>query len=294
MTSRQIECFLVAAQKLNFTSASEILFLSQSNMSRNISLLEEELDMQLFVRQKNKVFLTPSGVIMYEAFSQMKNFIEHKIDIARNGEENNKGRLVIGFICYMDLDSFFTDRLTSFKEKYPEIDVELTALSPKPFEHILESGEADIIITHNFNTPKSPNIFSVELGEAPINITFSKKHSLAGKENISIQDFDDETFWISENVNSPDLIQLIHRAGAFYNLENYKIEISPSFDTALLNVSLGKGLLVTDAFTSLKFPKTLTTIQLDPQKFHANILMNWSKNNYNPSITKFVSDNIVL
>ena len=75
MTSRQIECFLVAADKLNFTTASEILFLSQSNMSRNISSLEEELGMKLFERQKNKVLLTEQGVIMYEAFNQMNKYI---------------------------------------------------------------------------------------------------------------------------------------------------------------------------------------------------------------------------
>ena len=59
MTIFQIKCFLNVAEYLNFTEAANHLFVAQSSLSRNISNLEEELGMQLFVRTKKYVRLTP-------------------------------------------------------------------------------------------------------------------------------------------------------------------------------------------------------------------------------------------
>ena len=52
MTIFQIKWFLNVAEYLNFTEAANHLFVAQSSLSRNISNLEEELGMQLFVRTK--------------------------------------------------------------------------------------------------------------------------------------------------------------------------------------------------------------------------------------------------
>ena len=50
MTIFQIQCFLNVAEYLNFTEAANHLFVAQSSLSRNVSNLEEELGMKLFVR----------------------------------------------------------------------------------------------------------------------------------------------------------------------------------------------------------------------------------------------------
>ena len=71
MTIFQIKCFLNVAEYLNFTEAANHLFVAQSSLSRNISNLEEELGMQLFVRTKKYVRLTPCGAVLYEEFSKL-------------------------------------------------------------------------------------------------------------------------------------------------------------------------------------------------------------------------------
>ena len=44
MTLNQLECFVVLAQRLNFTQAAEALFMAQPALSRTISALEQELE----------------------------------------------------------------------------------------------------------------------------------------------------------------------------------------------------------------------------------------------------------
>lgn len=46
--------FLTAARCLNFTEAAQQLFITQPALSQQITAIEAELNMQLFIRHKNK------------------------------------------------------------------------------------------------------------------------------------------------------------------------------------------------------------------------------------------------
>ena len=85
MTIFQIQCFLNVAEYLNFTEAANHLFVAQSSLSRNVSNLEEELGMKLFVRTKKYVRLTSSGAIPYEEFSKLMKLGEAAVQKARTG-----------------------------------------------------------------------------------------------------------------------------------------------------------------------------------------------------------------
>ena len=64
MDLRQLEILRAVAETGSFTSAGEQLHLSQSAVSRQILLLEEELDEQLFLRLGRKIRITPAGTTL--------------------------------------------------------------------------------------------------------------------------------------------------------------------------------------------------------------------------------------
>ena len=99
MTIFQIQCFLNVAEYLNFTEAANHLFVAQSSLSRNVSNLEEELGMKLFVRTKKYVRLTSSGAILYEEFSKLMKLGEAAVQKARNAELGENGSIVLGVIA---------------------------------------------------------------------------------------------------------------------------------------------------------------------------------------------------
>ncbi len=61
MDIRRLQCFLAVAFEGNLTRAAESLFLSQSALSGQIKLLEDELDYPLFVRKPRGMALTREG-----------------------------------------------------------------------------------------------------------------------------------------------------------------------------------------------------------------------------------------
>ena len=61
MKLRHFKYFLAVAEELNFTKASEKLFISQPPLSRQIKELENDIGAQLFIRNNKKVVLTEAG-----------------------------------------------------------------------------------------------------------------------------------------------------------------------------------------------------------------------------------------
>ncbi|MDT2613421.1 LysR family transcriptional regulator [Enterococcus dongliensis] len=62
-----LETFKIVYETKNFSKASEILFISQPTVSSQIKQLENELNIQLFIRSGRKeVLVTPQAEILYE------------------------------------------------------------------------------------------------------------------------------------------------------------------------------------------------------------------------------------
>ena len=90
MTTQQIELFLSLANHLNFTKTAKEFFTTQPTVSRQISLLEEEMGFPLFVRSKKEVRLTYQGAIMVqkcrEALEAIQSGIREVMNLNLNGD----------------------------------------------------------------------------------------------------------------------------------------------------------------------------------------------------------------
>lgn len=58
----QITCFLTVARLKSFTKAADVLYKSQPAVSRKVSSMESELNVELIQRGKRNLSLTAAGV----------------------------------------------------------------------------------------------------------------------------------------------------------------------------------------------------------------------------------------
>ncbi|MBR5926234.1 MAG: LysR family transcriptional regulator, partial [Firmicutes bacterium] len=63
MTTNQLKYFVTAAETLSFTETGKIHFISQTAVTQHIQALEEQLQVQLFKREKRHIELTPAGKV---------------------------------------------------------------------------------------------------------------------------------------------------------------------------------------------------------------------------------------
>lgn len=98
MTLNQLECFMVLAQRLNFTQAADDLFMAQPALSRLISALEKELDLQLFYRNSRSVALTPAGTVFFKKCPKILDEYRGSVVAARLAQEGYRGSLTLGIM----------------------------------------------------------------------------------------------------------------------------------------------------------------------------------------------------
>ncbi|MEO8152603.1 MAG: CysB family HTH-type transcriptional regulator [Rhizobacter sp.] len=128
----------------NLTEVSKVLHTSQPGVSRQIRELEEELGIDLFVRAgKRLTSLTEVGVVIVPIVERMLNDAEN---LKRAGEEFTKaahGRLSIA-ATHSQARYALPSAVRDFRQRYPQVTLNLHQGSPKQVAEMLISGEADI------------------------------------------------------------------------------------------------------------------------------------------------------
>lgn len=82
-TLKQFQYFIKIVEEGSFTAASEKLFIAQSALSRQIKLLEEEIDFQLFDRTDKKIKLTTAGEVFYKIKDNM-HYLNEIIGVSKD------------------------------------------------------------------------------------------------------------------------------------------------------------------------------------------------------------------
>lgn len=289
MNSKQIECFLVVAEYLSFTDAGKRLFTSQSTVSRQIVLLEEELGFELFVRGNNYVRLTPAGAIMIPAFKQVSEIIAYQKKLAMYTTLGKSGAINIGFLTNMNINKFCINYLEEFRDKYPEIVINYRCFPDGNYEQALQDNEIDLIFTHDFDSLNSINFISNSICTTNMQILYSIKHPAAYKGNLSFYDFQNDVFWTNENSNTDSRKELIQIVSDYYKVPLIKTATAPNFDTILLNIGMGNGVAFIDELTLSSLPEDYRTFPLDKEISEIRINLVWNRKNLNPSIPLFVN-----
>ncbi len=151
MTIFQIKCFLNVAEYLNFTEAANHLFVAQSSLSRNISNLEEELGMQLFVRHKQIRTPHPLWCGIIRRIFKIIKIRGSCVQTARNAELGENGSIVLGVIETQRSENFLPHTLHALREKHPNIKIDIISGNFQELRESLMNGKIDIALTLDFD-----------------------------------------------------------------------------------------------------------------------------------------------
>lgn len=138
----KLRIFHTVATAQSFTRAGEVLNLSQSAISRQISALEETLQVELFHRHARGLLLTEQGDILFRAVSEMLTRLAAVENALLESKERPRGPLKITAPVAIGT-TWLTPHLREFTESYPEIQVTLLV---DDRELDLTKREADVAI----------------------------------------------------------------------------------------------------------------------------------------------------
>jgi DNA-binding transcriptional LysR family regulator len=143
MDIRQLKYFVAVADTRNFTRASEQLHIAQPPLSRQIQLLEEELGVQLILRNSRPLRLTEAGRVFYEQALQIINRLDQLKSATQQIGLSQRQTLLIGFVA-STLYGGLPMLVRKLRQHYPELDIQLVELTSMQQITALKSGRIDV------------------------------------------------------------------------------------------------------------------------------------------------------
>lgn len=116
--------FVAVGRRMSVTQAADDLCLTQSAVSRQVRALEEQLGVQLFVRQHRGVAFTPEGERLFRTADAALQQMQDVAAEIRRGE-GHQPVTVTASIGVAGL--WLLPRLNSLQRRYPHLDVRLSA-----------------------------------------------------------------------------------------------------------------------------------------------------------------------
>jgi DNA-binding transcriptional LysR family regulator len=139
---RLLKAFMVLAEKGNYADAARALFISQPALTKQINLLESQVNMSLFSRGRHGAILTASGRrLLPEAekvVRQTQSFMQHAEWVSKGME----GHIAVGF----GLSSFYLAPrcIADFRRDYPGVEMSLTDLPSFQQYELLQNDELQV------------------------------------------------------------------------------------------------------------------------------------------------------
>ena len=124
MELRHLRYFIAVAEERHIGRAATRLHISQPPLTRQIQQLEEELDVQLFIRTPRGMDLTPAGELLLEEARNIRSVVEQAAERTQRAGQGKLGRLDIGIFGSAILDTI-PAMLLKFRNAFPEVKVML-------------------------------------------------------------------------------------------------------------------------------------------------------------------------
>lgn len=202
MTSQQISCFLKVAKLSSFTKAAEDMFISQPAVSRQISSLENELNLLLFDRHYEKTKLTAGGEVMFDFFSKVQNDYYKAIDHARTISPSIEKRITLGILSDWTLSTAFLPFQEALQGRM--IDCQIEFYDYKTLVSMLRNRKLDAVLTMDISTKEYPDLVEQEVCTPYEVILFSQNHHLAEQQDLTPLDFEEEVFLVPPHLSDKE------------------------------------------------------------------------------------------
>jgi len=153
----KLRIFHAVAEAGSFTHAGEVLHLSQSAVSRQVSALEDSLKIPLFHRHARGLLLTEQGELLYRTAHEVFAKLAMTEAMLTDTKEKPSGEIKVTATVGLG-SNWLTPRIREFIELYPDVTVNLI-LADRELD--LGMREADIAV--RLRAPVQPDLIQRKL-----------------------------------------------------------------------------------------------------------------------------------
>ncbi|MBD8652842.1 LysR family transcriptional regulator [Rhizobium sp. CFBP 13726] len=275
----QVKSFVAVASELNFSRAARQLNMTQPPLSRQIRLLEQQLDVTLFERNSRRVTLTPAGLAFLAEAQKLLAQGDAAIKATRRAARGSAGSIRIAFVGAATY-GFLPHFISAARTLTPQIELDLVQMETAEQLQAINRGDVDL----GFSRPLSGahQLQSLCVVQEPMMLAIPRAHPLASRRRPPLETLNGEPIIMF----SPQARYLHEKLAALMTDNNITPHIvqSMTHSQAILSlVSAGIGLAIVPAATRNACFDNVVFRPLDlRQECIAELHAIWSSENRNP------------
>lgn len=248
------------------------LGLSQSGISRLLSQLEQELDLELFDREKGRLKIKPENKNLLtnalKSLEQLEHLYEEANEIKKGEQSKETLRIAVP---YTFASSLIPQILLELCQDQPYLLIELFTGSYSFIEECIESGKADIGFTRIYNNPRF-NYTPVASGTSIC--IMPKSHPLTDHHTISSKLLHGETLILlgKKSGSRKDIDNFFQRHHVTPNIivEAHSVDVACSLVSAELGISIVNSVLLRGG----QYPNVVTRPIIDLPRYQYGLITN--------------------
>lgn len=180
MDTELLKTFIVAAEKQNFRETADQLMMTQPAVTKQIRKLEAQLNIQLFDRVQQRIYLNENGHFFLpraKRIIQLDNEINEELLAYQNGYT---GKLTIG-VAPQIANSTLPTIVGKFTELYPHINIQIDILPSNEIGEAVYRQHIDIGISKVLSTRE---LLTNIIADEPVMIVAAEPFSMEQYESF--------------------------------------------------------------------------------------------------------------
>ena len=292
MDLRGLQYFILAAERLNFTSAARECYITQTAMSLHIGKMEDELGFKLFTRNKKAVELTEAGKDFYKRAKSVVEHYERSVRCSYNVAQGMLGTINVTLPSFLE-GFVFMDKFAMFQKRYPLADLNIFVKPHNELVSTVRSEKADIAFGSPEDMELSPELRVIKLREDPVTLLCSVGHPLAKKKLITSEMLLDHSIVLLGPDGMPQTYKAMQTLGFKQNFDKNSVVHVSNIDEFLLAVELGRGVGLMPGFVKARIMHETSGVTCIDCEFDGVTPMVYTaagflKENQNPVLANFI------
>ena len=180
-TLQQLRILRAIAIEKNFTRAASSLYISQPSLSKQLKILEENLDTVLINRERSQISLTESGEIFLQYAERILILCEESCRALIDLKNGDRGNLIVG--ASQTIGTYLMPRvLALFAQNYPQINLNVQVNSTRLIAKSIINREMDIaVVGGEISDDLKKNLTIQHFVYDELSLIISKSHPFAEK-----------------------------------------------------------------------------------------------------------------
>lgn len=290
VTIQQILVFLQVVESNGFAKASTSLHMTQSAVSKSIAKLERELGISLFTRTTRELHLTEPGKLLYDEWKLHVQAIYASYNKAADMQKSKISTLHIGILNTARPDRYFWDIESNFKNKYPNVSLELESEYMTDLIEKLAANLYDAIMIPDFErfSLADNNLVWKWAAKSNACLIVSKNNPLADVKEVTMQDILNEKFIsLASKQSSAYLADLAERFAPYSAIPKIMFHFKNAYDIKLLFRPDNCILFADDYFD---YNEQLDIVKIPVTDQYNGIICGYNPDNENPYLKCFLDN----